>query len=265
MNKIILDNDKIKYDLDDKIEYEYIDELINKLKIRILKNTKLEINIKNIEEIKLNIEFEILDNVKLEIMEIKNNIKAKILNKYNLSKNSKLNIIKAYDLININEKNIVNLNDENASCNIILKTVSKNLEKYDFTINHNSKNTTSDIITNGINISGNLNIMVTTFIPSGNKNCVANQQNRIINLTDKECIIKPNLLIEEVDVLASHSALIGSFKDEEIFYLQRLGISYEQATKLLIEGFLKNKITDKIANNFKKYWRWIWIEVIFYY
>lgn len=255
MNKIILGNNEIKYELDDKIEYEYVDELINKLKIKILKNTKLEIIVEYLEDIKLNIEFSILENVKLELIEIKSNIKTKILNKYNLNKNSKLINIKAYDVSTINEKNIVNLNGENSSCNVILKTVSKNLEKYDFTINHNDKNTNSDIITNGLNVSGNLNIMVTTYIPSGNKNCIANQQNRIINLTDKECIIKPNLLIEEVDVVANHSALIGSFKDEEIFYLQRLGISYEQAVKLLIEGFLKNKISEKIANNFKKYWR----------
>jgi len=255
MNKILLTNNEIKYELDDKIEYEYIDDLINKLKIKVVKNTKLELKIDNIEEIKLNIEFEIMDNIKLELVEIKNNIKTKILNKYNLNKKSTINIIKAYDVLSINEKNIVNLNNENANCNVILKTVSKNTEKYDFTINHNSSNTISDITTNGLNVSGNLNIMVTTYIPSGNKDCIANQQNRIINLTDKECVIKPNLLIEEVDVTANHSALIGSFKDEEIFYLQRLGISYNDATKLLIEGFIKNKIPEKIANNFKKYWR----------
>ena len=221
MNKIILGNNEIKYELDDKIEYEYIDEVISKLKIRILKNTRLEIRVEEIEDIKLNIEFDILENVKLELIEIKNDIKTKILNKYNLSENSKLTTIKAYDVSSINEKNIVNLNGINSSCDLILKTVSKNLEKYDFTINHNNKNTKSDIITNGLNVTGNLNIMVTTYIPSGNKNCIANQQNRIINLTDKECIIKPNLLIEEVDVVANHSVLIGSFKDEEIFYLQR--------------------------------------------
>lgn len=255
MNKLILEQNDIQSNLDDKVEFEYTNELINKLKIKVLKNTKLEINIKNIEEIKLNIEIEILENVKLDLVEIKKDIKTKILNKYNLNKNSILNIAKAYDVDTINEKNIVNLNGVNANINIILKTVSKNTEKYDFVINHNEKNTISDIITNGLNISGNLYITVSTLIPNGKKNCVANQQNRIINLTEKECTIKPNLLIEEVDVTANHSALIGSFKNEEIFYLQRLGVCKEDASKLLIEGFLKSKISEKIAANFKKYWR----------
>ena len=47
--------------------------------------------------------------------------------------------------------------------------------------------------------------------------------------------------------------------NEEIFYLQRLGLSYNDATKLLIKGFLKkdmpksmDKYTDKMIN---KYWR----------
>lgn len=255
MNKILLTQNKPIFTTNEKIEYEYNEDLISKLKIKVLKNTKLEFTISNIEEIKLNIEIEVLDNVKLELTEIKKNLKAKIMHKYTLNQNSSLKLTKAYDIQSINEKNIVNLNGENANIYLVLKTVSKNSEKYDFLINHNKKNTISEIISNGVNISGNINLMVTTYIPNGNKNCIANQQNRIINLTDKECVIKPNLLIEEVDVIANHSALIGSFKQEEIFYLQRLGISYKDANKLLIEGFIKNKITDKTANIFKKYWR----------
>ena len=254
MNKIIIGNE-IKYKLDDKIKCDYTDDLIKKLKIKVLKNTKLEININLKEEIKLDIQIELEDNVKLKLIEVKKNVKTKILNKYNLNSNSNIEIIKINNINTINEKDIVNLNGENANCDIILKTVSKSLEKYDLLINHNKLNTTSNIVTNGLNISGNLYFTVTTYVPNGIKNCICNQQNRIINLVDKECVIKPNLLIEEVDVTANHSALIGSFKDDEIFYMQRLGISKEDANKLLIEGFLKSKIDNKLALEFKKYWR----------
>lgn len=254
LNKIILGNN-IKYELDDKIKYEYIDELVKKIKIKVLKNTKLEIDLDLQEEIKLDIQIEIEKNVNLELIEVKKNVKAKILHKYNLKSNSKINIFKINDVETINEKSIINLNGENASANVILKTVSKNIEKYDLLINHNSIKTISNIITNGINISGNLYFTITTFVPNGNKDCICNQQNRIINLTNLECTIKPNLLIEEVDVTANHSALIGSFKDDEIFYMQRLGIDKKTASKLLIEGFLKNKISDELATNLEKYWR----------
>ena len=255
MNKILLTQKGIEYKLDKNIEYEYNNDSINKLKIKVLGNTKLELVIKDFEEIKLNIEFEVLDNVKFDVYEVKKNIKAKILNNYKLNLNSIINITKVYDINTINEKNIVNLNGNKSKVNFILKTVSKNLEKYDILINHNALYTESDVITNGLNTTGNLYFTVSTLVPNGIKNCVANQQNRIINLTDKECNIKPNLLIEEVDVTANHSALIGGFKDEEIFYMQRLGLSKEVASKLLIEGFLKSKISNKLATNFKKYWR----------
>lgn len=254
MNKIIL-SDSIKYSLDENIKYEYSDCIIKKIKLIILNDTKLEINIKTNKEIKLDIEINLEENVKLELIEIKKNVKCKIQYKYNLSTNSDLNLIKINDVESINEKDIINLNGNDANVNLILKTVSKNIEKYDFLINHNAFKTNSDIITNGLNLSGKLYITVSTYIPCGNKECIANQNNRIINLIDNECIIKPNLLIEEVDVTANHSALIGSFKDDEIFYIQRLGIDKDKATKLLIEGFLKNKLTDKLADNFKKYWR----------
>lgn len=255
MNRIILKNDNISFKLDDKIKYEYIDGIVKKIKIIVLKNSKLEININSTDELKLDIQIEILDNVKLELIEIKKNVKSKIQNKYNLNKNSKINVIKINDVNTINEKSIVNLNGDLSLVNIVLKTVAKKLEKYDLLINHNAAKTQSYITTNGLNISGNIYFTVTTYVPNGNKECFADQQNRIINLVNNECVIKPNLLIEEVDVTANHSALVGGFKDDELFYMQRLGIDKQTATKLLIEGFLKNKVADKLSDNYKKYWR----------
>ena len=249
MNKIILSDNN--FDLND-IEYSYVEDVINKLKIKIKKNTKLELVID--KEIKLDVLFELLDNVKLDLIIIKKE-KVKILTKYKLNTNSILNITEISVSDNINERNIFNLNGEHSKLNFILKTVCKNIEKYDIVVNHNCKNTESNIITNGVNISGNLFFTVTSYVPNGNKNCIVNQQNRIINLTDKECLIRPNLLIDEVDVIANHSALIGSFKDEELFYMERLGIDQNTANKLLIQGFIKNKINKNLANYFKKYWR----------
>jgi len=255
MNKILLVNNNIETKIDDKIEYEYISDSINKLKIKIKKNTKLEIYIKNDIETKLDIQYEILENVKLKLVEIKKGSKTKILSKYNLKESSDLNLIKVNNMNNINERNLISLDGKNSKINCLLKTVAVSNEKYDIIVNHNYGQTFSNIITNGINISGNIYINVTTYILKDRKKCIANQSNRIINLTDKECIIRPNLLIDEVDVIANHSALIGTFSDEEMFYMQRLGIDKKTTVKLLIEGFIKNGLNKKLANNFKKYWR----------
>lgn len=249
MNRIIISNNQ--FDLNN-IEYNYKEDLISKLNLKVIKNTKLELIID--KEIKLDINIELLDDVKLDFVIIKKT-KTKILTKYKLNENSILNITEISDSDIINERNIINLNGKNSKINFILKTVCKNNEKYDIVINHNNIKTESNIITNGVNISGNLYFTVTSYVPKGIKKCIVNQQNRIINLTDNECLIRPNLLIDEVDVIANHSALIGSFKDEELFYMQRLGIDIATANKLLIEGFIKSKINKNLANHFKKYWR----------
>lgn len=256
MNKIVLGNDK--YEIlkkDDKILFEFSCDYINKIKIVINKSTNLEVVFDNTDEAKYDISYEIKEKVKANVVEIKKNNKVKILSKYNICEKSILNIKKINDINSINERNIMNLDGEDSKINCILKTVSKNTEKYDFVINHNKPNTDSDIITNGVNISGNLSFYVTTYIPNGNNGCIANQNNRIINLSNNECSIKPNLLIDEYDVTANHSALLGSFKDEELFYMQRLGISKDIAYKLLIEGFLKSNINNNLSKYFKKYWR----------
>lgn len=249
MNRIIISNNQ--FDLNN-IEYNYKEDLISKLNLKVIKNTKLELIID--KEIKLDINIELLDDVKLDFVIIKKT-KTKILTKYKLNENSILNITEISDSDIINERNIINLNGKNSKINFILKTVCKNNEKYDIVINHNNIKTESNVVTNGVNINGNLYFTVTSYVPKGIKKCIVNQQNRIINLTDNECLIRPNLLIDEVDVIANHSALIGSFKDEELFYMQRLGIDIATANKLLIEGFIKSKINKNLANHFKKYWR----------
>ena len=124
---------------------------------------------------------------------------------------------------------------------------------------HNSSNTESNVINNGVNVlDGNLSFIVSGFVPNGNVNCIVDQKNRIINLTSNLCMIKPNLFIDENDVIANHSAHIGKCNDEEMFYLMSRGISFKDAENLIIKGFLLNGLTndkqqmEKIIN---KYWR----------
>jgi len=254
MNKIVVSSNGIIVNVDDNIKYNIQEGLINKLELEILKDTKLQIEFNEIET-KFDININIYQNVTLDLIEIKKSNKIKLLTKYNLNTNSVLNIIKLHDLDQINERNIIDLNGEKAKLNLILKTVCTNNEKYDVIVNHNYKETFSDIITHGVNISGNLYFNVNNHVLNGMKNCYVNQTNRIINLTNNECIIRPNLLIDELDVIANHSALIGTFKDEELFYMQRLGINKEIAIKLLLEGFITSKIDNDLSKIFEKYWR----------
>ena len=156
---------------------------------------------------------------------------------------------------------IVNLNGEGSSIKRVLKTVSRECEQYDMMVYHNAVRTASDLINHGVNIEdGKLNFHVSSFVPEKKLGCMVNQDNRIINLTNNECIIKPNMYIDCFDVVANHSAFVGAFKDFEMFYLQSRGIPYQEALKLLVNGFLVSKLPLEQQEYFEemmeKYWRW---------
>lgn len=256
MNRINIVNHIITKSLDKKVKLESISDYIPKYIITFCKDTSLELNLEDMDS-KYTIEITVLDGVEGNLTIKKTSKKSKVLFNYILNSNSVLNVIEYQDVDTTNEKKMISLNGEYAKINHILKTISTSQEKYDFMITHNSLNTTSNITNHGINMqNGTLAFTVTTEIPSGKIGCVANQNNRIINLNDKTCLIRPNLLIDEYDVTANHSAYIGNFKDETLFYLLKTGIPKDAAIKLLIEGFMKSNVDPDMINTiYTKYWR----------
>lgn len=264
MNKILVVNDKIDIqEIDTCIDCKLLlkNDLfdVNTLKISILKNTDLDISYNTLEETKLNVEINLLENVVCNLNEVREGSSSKIKYQYNISSNSTLNLYKIYDVDTIKEFVSVSLNGDSAKINYIFKTISKENEKYDITVYHNHSNTISNIINNGVNINnGNLTFNVSSFVDKGIVKCNVVQKSRIINLTDNKCQICPNLYIDEYNVTASHSAHIGAFKNDEIFYLMSRGIDKKSAVNLLIKGFLLDNV-DHLSNQIEaiidKYWR----------
>lgn len=263
MNKIEVVNDEVaSKELNENIVYEFVpkNELfdVNDIKLKIIKDTDLIINYTSTEENKLDIFITVEENVKFNLKEFREGAKTKVQYKVYLKKNSIMNIDKFYDVDSIKEMNIINLNGENSSYNYNFKTICKDNEKYDIVVYHNASRTNSDIVNNGINIkNGILNFDISSFVPKGKIECNANQSSRIINLTNNTCTIKPNLFIDEYDVIANHSAHIGKFNKEELFYLMSRGITLEDATNLLIKGFLLQNTDqqENIQKTIEKYWR----------
>lgn len=261
MNKIRVNNNEIELlESDDLIEVSLSDKLeifdIRKISIKVVDTTFLEIEYNNNEESKIDIEYNISSNVKFEVIEIRKEKKTKVQYKYNILENSTVDVVKFYDCFCVKELDVVNLNGINSKINYQFKTISKDIQKYDLFIYHNNHNTESNIVNNGVNIDeGSTIFNVTSVVYNGIKECVLNQSNKIINFNEKECIINPNLLIEENDTTANHSAFIGKFSDNELFYLMSRGISLEESIKLLIKGFLSDKIThQKIIDIISSYW-----------
>ena len=263
MNRIEIVNDTIKkISLDDSIDCKVFsnENLVNikGIKLTIEKDTSLEIYYCNKEESKYDVSINVLDDVSFSLNEYREGKKIKIKYDYNLLKNSKVFVNKFYDASDVRELVTVNLNGINASFDYDFKTICKSKEKYDIVVYHNFKNTNSLIKNNGVNIlDGELIFNVSGYVENERVDCIINQNSRIINLTNNKCQINPNLFINENDVEANHSALIGSFDSDEIFYMQSRGIDYNSAVTLLLKGFLSNSaINDEVLDKLiKKYWR----------
>jgi len=264
MNKIRVVNDIVDLcEVDDSITLDYVmrDDFfdVSTINIIVSKSTSLDIDYVGADTSKLNICIKLLDNVILDLTEVRTGVRNKVKYTYIVGTNSKLNISKVYSVDGMRELDIIDLNGEGAIFNYNFKTVCINPEKYDMVINHNAKKTISYINNGGLNKeNGSLIFNITSIVPSSLTGCIVEEKNRIITLNNNECKISPNLLIDEFDTIANHSAYVGGFKDSQLFYLRSRGISLEDAKKLLIKGFLLSELkeSEKINKILEKHWRW---------
>lgn len=64
---------------------------------------------------------------------------------------------------------------------------------------------------------------------------------RVLLLDDKShADVRPQLEIQTNDVKASHAASISPVDPEQLFYLESRGLNKNQATNLIVDGFLKH-------------------------
>lgn len=158
---------------------------------------------------------------------------------YNLESNAKL-VVYQYGF-DISNYIVINLNGENACVEYHYSTINYKKNRYDILVNHNTSNTKSNIYNHGLNVLNNqLDFNVTGKVVKSSDNCTCNQENQIINLANGNSAILPNLLIDNYNVISTHSAYIGKFKDELLFYLMSRGISRKSGYELLIKSFLIN-------------------------
>lgn len=253
MNKIILDNKGLTQELNDDVVVKFNGIMerfgIDEFTIYIHKSTTLYLYIKKDTKVSFNIN---LDNdVSLNLYEIKKDLKTKIKYKYTLLANTNLKVNKMNYNENTKELDLINLNGTNSNVDFVLKNIANGNDVIDIIVNHNIRETVSNIKCDGICInSGTLNLNVTTIIPNGCLKAKANQENEIINMNGLNSIIKPLLLIEEYDVEASHSAKIGGFNESDIFYLKSRGLDDKKTNNLLINSFLKRNISDEEIKKF---------------
>lgn len=161
---------------------------------------------------------------------------------FTLEDNAYLKLVQKYNKLDV--QNItINLNGINSKVDYFLSTLTDKNQTFILNINHNNKNTISNVINHGVVLNDSrLEFTVNTKISKGNSKSILNQESRIITMGKNNSIINPNMYIDEYDVEARHAATIGKFNQDNIFYLMTKGLTKEEANNILIEGFLKEII-----------------------
>ena len=111
----------------------------------------------------------------------------------------------------------------------------------DSSAQHLSPSTEAEISQYGIAMGhSRLTFIGTSRIHKGMVGSATSQKEKII-VFDKGAVGKcsPILCIDENDVAASHSAIVGKLSDEHLFYMLSRGVDLDTAKRLLTLGYLK--------------------------
>lgn len=151
----------------------------------------------------------------------------------------------------------LNLNKDGVILRYGYSTFNNNDNKYIVNIYHNNKDSESYLVNHGLNNkSSKFDFIVNSYVYKESINVITKQDNKIIVNDNNNCLIEPNLLIDNDSIEASHSAFIGQFNKDSIFYLLSRGLNMDNSLKLLSKSFLignlslgyeeKNLILDKL-------------------
>lgn len=257
VNIITVDHGKVREDIQkEAIGFSFKDKEKTILSIQILKDCTLILEVDMIKPFFL--DFYVEKDTKVNFFFFKKGKNSFYNEVYTLKENSVLVFNKTCFTFGNTEKVSIHLNGKGSHLEYIFKTICVSLEKYGVTIYHHHVDTTCLFYNHGIAKEGRLSFLVSNIVPKGMVGAKICQNSQIIPFGKCECDIKPNLFIDEHEVEASHSAHIGPFPDDLLFYLQSRGISERKAHLLLLKGYLHQKLffeDERISQMVDQYWR----------
>ena len=184
-----------------------------------------------------------------------------ITNNYDIVKGS-LDIVTFYNNLGNKEEDNINLCKKGTIVNYYFSNICRGIEGYTININHKDKNTKSNIINKSIAmLNSDIKFIINSSVLKDCNNSILDQTTRIVTMGECNASISPNMFIDLDDIEAKHGSIIGSFKEDDIFYLMSKGINYNDALKLLIKGYLLSDFLGDVELRFRimdiidTYWR----------
>lgn len=251
MNKILVSRSNIIS--------SYDDVLIEGMKITFLNSGVYSLEYEDISLIELEI---CVDNgAKVVLYESCFLDDIKVNNRY-VIKEGYLQVNKFYNNRIVDERIDIDLLNCGSEIDYRFSNICKDKEDYTININHNNKKTVSNINNKSIALDkAKLNFVINSSVLKEDENSVLNQNTRIVTIGDAYAKISPNMFIDCDMVDARHGSVIGTFKDDIVFYLMSRGIEYNECIKLLVKGYLFSNVSvdsnlrEKILNAIEMYWR----------
>lgn len=212
MNKIVIDTKEFNLIIDKNENYSLEITNTQVLNIKVLANITSKVTVLIPEtNININLELEANSNLLINQLSIDNNL------------NLDINLL------------------ENSNLQYIISFLSSNDSLNNITINHKESNSHSKVVANAVNLSKHkLYLSMNGIIPKISLNCFLEENSKIINLNNGDSKIIPNLIIDNKEVVANHSAFIGNFKEDEVNYLKSRGLNQETINDLLLKATLLN-------------------------
>lgn len=205
------------------------------------------------------LEFVIKGNIKLT--EVSFDREIKVDNRY-IVQNGYLKLFKFYNNKNVLEKIDIDLFNEGDKVDYHFANICKMDEKYTININHKCKNTRSNIVNRSVALKNSvLKFVINSNVDNDSVKSILDQNTRIVTMDECDASISPNMFIDLDDVEARHGSVIGSFNDDQVFYLMSKGISYNDTLKLLIKGYILGGLEidfetrQRIIEIIETYWR----------
>ena len=111
---------------------------------------------------------------------------------------------------------------------------------------HLAPNTSSTILSKGISVDGGVSAYRGLVkINSGSVDSKSNVRCDGLIIGDKsKSITYPAMDVSEKEVDVSHEAVVGKIGEEDLFYLMSRGLSEEEATKMIVSGFIEPVVKE---------------------
>ncbi len=230
MNKIIITNRGVEQELDSV--------LFSENKIIFNKDARLSLSLENYEG---SLSIEVQEEISAEVVLFLNNSKVDFT--YNIKGDLTLSSFG----LNYQGKISISLEKEQAKITLYSASINDQDRKVVTKIKHVVPETISELVQHVVSLKGSTTLEVEGIVPKSSSQCVCKQDNKILNFGTSDCTILPKLLIDNYDVEAAHSAYVGKFSEDELFYLQSRGLDEATCYYLLLKSYLfgKMSLTDE--------------------